>query len=112
MEIKKFKDFIKSDNTNENLNITDDDILGLDASVKSGAYSGQNRRNQYFYDYYTGRKVSGMPKYELNSKIFQLAKQKDEIGLLAQFCLQIERESISHDYDLSAMISELSKNKE
>ena len=32
-----------------------------------------------------------------NSKVFDLAQRTDEIGTLAQFCLQIERESIAGD---------------
>lgn len=56
-----------------------------------------SREEQDFYDYYTRKKFRGMSKYELNSKVFELAQRKDEIGTLAQFCLQIERESIAGD---------------
>lgn len=100
MKIAKFHEF---ESINESI---DDDVYGLaDAGLK--AHGGTNRKTQYFYDYYSGRRISGMPKYELNNKLFEMAKRKDDIGIIAQFCLQIEREGIAHDYDLAAMISKL-----
>jgi hypothetical protein len=50
-----------------------------------------------------------MSKYELNSEVFKIAQRKDEIGILAQFCLQIERESIAADDYVVKTLDELSK---
>lgn len=79
------------------------DVFGLQ-QVGKKAYSGNNRRRQYFYNYYSGNKIMGRSKYELNDEMFRLAQRDDKIGTIAQFCLQIEREGISHDYDLASMI--------
>ena len=92
MKIKRF---------NEITSHTDSSIVGI--SGPDGGrllYTNPNRKIQFFYDYYTGKRISGKSKYELNTQIFELAKRDDEIGALAQFCLQIERESMSYDYDL------------
>ena len=64
MKIKRFNE-IEDNNLNENI---DPDLLGI--TTKSGRRTGTrnpNRRRQYFYDYYTGKKISGKSKYELNS---------------------------------------------
>jgi hypothetical protein len=58
------------------------------------------RQDQLFYDYYTRQKFRGASKYELNKEVYKLAQRKDEIGILAQFCLQLERESIASDDDI------------
>lgn len=50
-----------------------------------------------------------MSKYELNSEVFKLAQRKDDIGVLAQFCLQIERESISADDKILKMFDDMTK---
>lgn len=67
-----------------------------------------SRQDQDFYDYYTRGKFRGMSKYELNSEIFKLAQRKDDIGTLAQFCLQIERESISADDYIVKTLNDMS----
>jgi hypothetical protein len=120
MKIKKFSEFNHVEKMHES--VVEDmpveytheqpisqrsEILGL-ADVSKKAYGGNNRKSQYFYDYYTGRKISGKSKYELNNKMFEMAKRNDEIGMIAQFCLQIEREGVAHDYDLANMIASLS----
>jgi hypothetical protein len=51
-----------------------------------------------------------MSKYELNSEIFKLAQKRDDVGILAQFCLQIERESIAADGHIVKALDEMSKN--
>jgi hypothetical protein len=69
-----------------------------------------SRQEQDFYDYYTRGKFRGMSKYDLNNEVFKMAQRKDDIGILAQFCLQIERESISFDNILKDLIKKLSEN--
>lgn len=99
MKIKRFKDF-GDEKIQENI---DTDVLGLGvAGLK--AHGGNNRRSQNFYNYYTGTRIVGLPKYELNRKMFELAERNDDIGVIAQFCLQVEREGISHDYDIVDMV--------
>lgn len=99
MKIKRFNEI---EDINENI---DADLLGI--TTKSGRRTGTknpNRRTQYFYDYYTGKKITGKSKYELNSRVFNLAQRDDEIGILAQFCLQIERDSITTDYSITGQM--------
>jgi hypothetical protein len=99
MKIKRFNEI---EDINENI---DADLLGI--TTKSGRRTGTknpNRRTQYFYDYYTGKKIRGKSKYELNSRVFDLAQRDDEIGILAQFCLQIERDSITTDYSITGQM--------
>lgn len=91
--IKKFKDFQNKPILEERNNGKRIEIFGVDRKPSNV----MSREEQDFYDYYTRKKFRGMSKYELNSKVFDLAQRKDEIGVLAQFCLQIERESISGD---------------
>lgn len=67
-----------------------------------------SRQDQDFYDYYTRDRIRGLSKYDLNSRVFELAARKDEIGILAQFCLQIERESIHADDGLIKSLEDLS----
>lgn len=96
MKIKRF------DEMNENIDPT---ILGITStSGRRVGTKNPNRRTQYFYDYYTGKKITGKSKYELSSKVFDLAQRDDEIGILAQFCLQIERDSITADYSITGQI--------
>lgn len=99
MKIKRFNEI---EDINENI---DADLLGI--TTKSGRRTGTknpNRRTQYFYDYYTGKKITGKSKYELNSRVFDLAKRDDEIGILAQFCLQVERDSMTTDYSITGQM--------
>ena len=74
----------------------DIEILGV-SKMPSNILS---RHSQSFYDYYTRQKFTGKSKYDLNREVYKLAQRKDEIGTLAQFCLQIERVSIATDDDL------------
>ena len=77
----------------------DTGLLGLSHGGNRRIPARTNRRTQYFYDYYTGQRMRGKSKYELNNKAFELARKDDDIGMLAQFCLQIERESMAYDYE-------------
>lgn len=83
--IKKFEEF--------NENSKNREILGIDRMPSNI----RSRQDQAFYDYYTRKKFTGRSKYELNREIWKLAQREDEIGTLAQFMLQIERESIASD---------------
>ena len=66
MRIKRFNEMTTNDKlVSENI---DADLLGI--TTNTGRRTGTrnpNRRTQYFYDYYTGKKISGKSKYELNS---------------------------------------------
>ena len=100
MRIKRFNEMTTNDKlVSENI---DADLLGI--TTNTGRRTGTrnpNRGTQYFYDYYTGRKIKGKSKYELNSLVFDLAQRNDDIGILAQFCLQIERDSMTTDYTIT-----------
>lgn len=100
MSIKKFEDYSKSQEINERGRT---ELFGVDRKPSNVI----SRQNQDFYDFYTRRKFRGLSKYELNSEVFKLAQRKDEIGVLAQFCLQIERESIAADDYIVGVIDEL-----
>ena len=100
MGIKKFEDYSKSQEINERGRT---ELFGVDRKPSNVI----SRQNQDFYDFYTRRKFRGLSKYELNSEVFKLAQRKDEIGVLAQFCLQIERESIAADDYIVGVIDEL-----
>lgn len=82
--------------------VEDADIVGITTTKGRKRHVNPNRRSQYFYDYYTGSRIAGKSKYELSKKVFDMAQRDDEIGLLAQFCLQIERDSMAHDYDIES----------
>lgn len=97
MKIKKVSEFLNEDRRTE--------LFGLDKKPSNIL----SRQDQDFYDYYTHRKFRGMSKYELNSEVFKLAQRKDDIGVLAQFCLQIERESISADDKILKMFNDMTK---
>lgn len=102
MRIKRFNEIEIDSDINEEAKNLDPGILGI-STKQQGRRVGTrnpNRRTQYFYDYYTGKKISGKSKYEINSKVFDLASRNDEIGLLAQFCLQLERDSITNDFSI------------
>lgn len=101
--IKKFEDFIPIDmNNSREYQITGDNLK------PSGIHS---RRGQEFYDRYTKVKIMGKSKYDLSSETFKLASRTDELGLLAQFCLQLERESIMSDVRLKQEMMEYLKNE-
>ena len=98
----KMKDISK-----KNEDVDDSDIVGITTPEgKRRLPQTTNRRNQFFYDYYTGSRISGKSKYELSKEIFKLAQRNDELGILAQFMLQIEREGIVHDYKIKSELSE------
>jgi len=98
MKIKKLNEF----STNENRRT---ELFGVDRKPSNVI----SRQDQDFYDYYTRGKFRGMSKYELNSEVFKLAQRKDDIGILAQFCLQIERESIAADDYIVKTLDDMSK---
>jgi hypothetical protein len=98
MKIKKLDEF----STNENRRT---ELFGVDRKPSNVL----SRQDQDFYDYYTRGKFRGMSKYELNSEVFKLAQRKDDIGILAQFCLQIERESIAADDYIVKTLDDMSK---
>lgn len=102
MEIKKFKEY--TNKVNEKART---ELFGTDRKPSNVI----SRQDQDFYDFYTHRKFRGKSKYELNSEIFKLAQRNDEIGTLAQFCLQIERESIAADDYIVSVIDDFTKNK-
>lgn len=97
MKIKRFNDPVNERRT---------ELFGTDRKPSNVI----SRQNQDFYDYYTRRKFRGKSKYDLNTEVFKLAQDKDDpIGILAQFCLQIERESIAADDYIAKMVDQLSK---
>lgn len=100
MSIKKFEDYSKSQEINERGRT---ELFGIDRKPSNVI----SRQNQDFYDFYTRKKFRGLSKYELNSEVFKLAQRKDEIGILAQFCLQIERESIAADDYIVSILDQL-----
>ena len=100
MAIKKFNQYSDNEEINERGRT---ELFGVDRKPSNVI----SRQNQDFYDFYTRRKFRGLSKYELNSEVFKLAQRKDEIGVLAQFCLQIERESIAADDYIVGVIDEL-----
>jgi hypothetical protein len=92
--IKKYKDFNnKKVSEAVTAKAKKTEIFGVDRKPSNV----MSREEQDFYDYYTRKKFRGMSKYELNSKVFDLAQKNDDLAVLAQFCLQIERESIAGD---------------
>jgi hypothetical protein len=98
MKIKKLKEFSVNEKRTE--------LFGVDRKPSNVL----SRQDQDFYDYYTRGKFRGMSKYELNTEVFKLAQRKDDIGILAQFCLQIERESIAADDYIVKTLDQMSKN--
>jgi len=102
--IKRFSDIYKVEKVNEEL--IDTGLTGLSSGGHRRIPAMTNRRTQYFYDYYTGQRIRGKSKYELNSAIFKMAQNDDEMGMLAQFILQVERESMADDIEHDADISE------
>ncbi len=107
MKIKKFEEFNKKTEKTEKINKVSEartELFGVDRRPSLVI----SRQNQDFYDYYTRRKFRGKSKYDLNSDMFKLAQRKDELGTIAQFCLQIERESIAaDDYIVKTIDSEI-----
>ncbi len=105
MAIKNFKDY--SDSNSENINErTRTELFGNNRKPSNVI----SRQNQDFYDFYTRGKFRGLSKYELNTEVFKLAQKKDPIGVLAQFCLQIERESVAADDYIVSIVDELTQN--
>ena len=100
MEIKKFNDF-DEEPLNEKGRT---ELFGVDKKPSNVI----SRQEQDFYDFYTHSKFRGMSKYQLNSEVFKLAQKKDDVGILAQFCLQIERESIAADDYIYGEVSKYS----
>ena len=101
MKIKKFNDFESLDEKRST------ELFGT-KRMPSNIIS---RQEQDFYDYYTRQKFRGMSKYELNREVWKLAQREDEIGILAQFCLQIERESMASDDDIISNISSIERDR-
>jgi hypothetical protein len=96
MKIKKFNQF-----NNINENVINTGVTGLVSHDKGKkVHTNPNRTTQYFYDYYTGKRITGKSKYELNREVFDMAQRNDEVGILAQFMLQVERESMASDYNI------------
>lgn len=94
MDIKRFDQI----NEDPDYRSVDTGLLGLSSGGHRRIPAMTNRRTQYFYDYYTGQRIRGKSKYELNSEMFKMAQRDDEMGMLAQFILQVERESMAYDY--------------
>jgi hypothetical protein len=92
--MKNLKSYSEHNNLTDNNENVDYDIIGMHNSKIATA---QTRRRQYLYNYHTGEKISADSKYELSRRIFDLAKRSDEIGDLAKYCLQIEKDSIAGD---------------
>jgi hypothetical protein len=101
MKIKKFNEFESLDEKRST------ELFGT-GRMPSNIIS---RQEQDFYDYYTRQKFRGMSKYELNKEVYKLAQRQDEIGTLAQFCLQIERESIASDDDIISNLSSIERDR-
>jgi hypothetical protein len=98
--IKRFEEF--------NENTRNREVLGIDRMPSNV----RSRQDQEFYDYYTRQKFTGKSKYELNREVWKLAQREDEIGTLAQFILQIERESIASDDDIIGTLADKRKTLE
>jgi hypothetical protein len=97
MEIKKFNQL--------NENIDDVAVHGLkDKSGNQKIHKHPDRAEQNFNDYYHGARINGKSKYELSQAIFKMAERDDDFGILAQFCLQIERDSMAHDSEIESTI--------
>lgn len=97
MKIKRFSEI------NENV---DADIFGIQ---RTPSYRG-SRRGQMFKDYHTKQRFSGKSKYELSREIWKLAQRNDEIGILAQYLLQLERESIETDDQIISNLSDIERD--
>ena len=69
----------------------------------------QSRMTQNFFDYHTRGRVTGKSKYELNRDLFELAQKEGDVGTIAQFCLQITRESIISDEKIQKQLDALEK---
>lgn len=97
MKIKRFNEI------NENV---DADIFGIQ---RTPSFVG-SRRNQTFKDYHTKQRFTGKSKYELSREIWRLAQREDEVGILAQYLLQLERESIESDDQIISNISDIERD--
>ena len=94
--IKRFNEHSNSD---ENKKVSEERNLGVFGIDKLPS-NVHSRMTQNFFDYHTRGRVTGKSKYELNRDLFELAQKKGDIGTLAQFCLQITRESIQSDENM------------
>lgn len=97
MRIKRFNEL------SENI---DADIFGIQ---RTPSFVG-SRRNQTFKDYHTKKRFTGKSKYELSGEVWKLAQRDDEIGTLAQYLLQLERESIESDDQIISNISNIERD--
>jgi hypothetical protein len=87
---------------NENDNT---ETMGIRTRYGRKSHTNPDRKEQHFTDYYTGARITGLSKFEIKQKIMQMAQGKDDLAILAQFCLQIERDSMQHDYDIEDSIN-------
>jgi hypothetical protein len=97
MRVKRFNEI------NENI---DADIFGIQ---RTPSFVG-SRRNQTFKDYHTRQRFTGKSKYELSREVWRLAQREDEIGILAQYLLQLERESIESDDQIISNLSDVERD--
>jgi hypothetical protein len=97
MRVKRFNEI------NENI---DADIFGIQ---RTPSFVG-SRRNQTFKDYHTKQRFTGKSKYELSREVWRLAQREDEIGILAQYLLQLERESIESDDQIISNLSDVERD--
>jgi hypothetical protein len=97
MRLKRFNEI------NENI---DADIFGIQ---RTPSFVG-SRRNQTFKDYHTRQRFTGKSKYELSREVWRLAQREDEIGILAQYLLQLERESIESDDQIISNLSDVERD--
>lgn len=95
--IKRFNEYSNSDN--EDKKVSEDKNLGI-FGVDKLPSNVHSRMTQNFFDYHTRGRVTGKSKYELNRELFELAQKEGDVGTLAQFCLQITRESIMSDENI------------
>lgn len=97
MRLKRFNEI------DENV---DADIFGVQ---RTPSFVG-SRRNQTFKDYHTKQRFTGKSKYELSREVWRLAQREDEIGILAQYLLQLERESIESDDQIISNLSDIERD--
>jgi hypothetical protein len=106
MKIKKFNEFEETPPKKEIINEEAHprtELFGVERKPSNVI----SRQQQDFYDFYTHKKFRGKSKYELNSEVWKMAQRKDDMGILAQFCLQIERESIAADDYIFGVVSQV-----
>jgi hypothetical protein len=99
--IKRFNEHSNSDD--ENKKVSEERNLGVFGIDKLPS-NVHSRMTQNFFDYHTKGRVTGKSKYELNRDLFELAQKEGDIGIIAQFCLQITRESIMSDENIESKL--------